>query len=846
MLKNNNESTCKRIAGRSMKYNCVRNTFAVAAVILTTLMLTSVFTIMLSLGKNMNIMQLRLQGTCSSIFLSNPSEEQISKTKEVPDIKAVGTYINIGNAIVDGKDDNPIWLGTYDKTEFEQNLTPAICNINGKYPDEENGVMLSEKALEVLEISNPQTGMEIKLPVALPDGTVSEKSFVLSGWYKDFSSISGNASALVAEKYAAANGFTVEKDGVMSVSCKTGKLNNVFEALSNALAVSDEQEFRTTFDVQSENGSVMFMITAAIVLISLIIILSGYLLIYNVMYISVTKDIRFYGMLKTIGTSPVQIRRIVKAQAFRFLIIGLPVGILLGTLISFGLSPLASSMFSSNRESGVMPTDITFNPAIYIGTIIFSILTVALSCRKPAKIASSVSPVEAMKYNGIKGGGKSKERKTLHGGKPFKMAFRNVFREKKRAILVFASLFMGTMAFLAVNTFLGCMKIDNFISTYLPNDYAIYSHNPDESENTEKMNEAMENLAESMKQINGMDFVELNRSFTADLEFDSEAYKPFIDYFFKRAGVESNDEILNEYKNGKYPFQTKVIGVSSRMLKSYNKTAHSKIDIKAFENGEVALAGEVMMDGDGDGILGKTIKITNTQNGKSADLKIDSVSSYENNRGLNIGMQNLGMAPSYILVSDKVIDMLADNPDANNIVADYGKSSEIDVADSKVLSLIINNRYVQSYDIKNKETSEFQTSISSLKVLTSGISIVLILIGILNFINVMLTGVYTRRKELAVLESVGMTKKRIRTMLMFEGVYYAVITICLILTLGNAVLYLVATIARNIADYAVFYYPFALIGAIAAFILAVCTIVPALVYRAASRESVTERLRDAE
>lgn len=64
----------------------------------------------------------------------------------------------------------------------------------------------------------------------------------------------------------------------------------------------------------------------------MIIVFSGYLLIYNVMYISVTKDIRFYGMLKTIGTAPKQIKKIVKMQAFRLSVIGILVGILLGTL----------------------------------------------------------------------------------------------------------------------------------------------------------------------------------------------------------------------------------------------------------------------------------------------------------------------------------------------------------------------------------------------------------------------------------------------------------------------------------------------------------------------------------
>ena len=83
-------------------------------------------------------------------------------------------------------------------------------------------------------------------------------------------------------------------------------------------------------------------------------------------------------------------------------------------------------------------------------------------------------------------------------------------------------------------------------------------------------------------------------------------------------------------------------------------------------------------------------------------------------------------------------------------------------------------------------------------------------------------------------------------MLMFEGLYYAVITIGLIMTAGSGLMLFVADMAQKIADYAVFYYPWGLMAAIAVFILCVCIIVPACVYRIISKESVTERLREME
>ena len=76
-------------------------------------------------------------------------------------------------------------------------------------------------------------------------------------------------------------------------------------------------------------------------MLALFIVLSGYLLISNVMYISVARDIRFYGMLKTIGASSRQIKRLVRLQALRLSLIGVPAGLLLGAAASFGIVPPA-------------------------------------------------------------------------------------------------------------------------------------------------------------------------------------------------------------------------------------------------------------------------------------------------------------------------------------------------------------------------------------------------------------------------------------------------------------------------------------------------------------------------
>ena len=110
----------------------------------------------------------------------------------------------------------------------------------------------------------------------------------------------------------------------------------------------------------------------------------------------------------------------------------------------------------------------------------------------------------------------------------------------------------------------------------------------------------------------------------------------------------------------------------------------------------------------------------------------------------------------------------------------------------------------------------------------------------------MITGVYTRKMELAVLESVGMTKGQIRKMLMYEGLVYGMISSGLILTLGSLMMYGTGRLCMHIADYAIFHYPFELVIVMAVVLFVICIVVPALVFRLINKETVVERLRMAE
>lgn len=836
MLKNNNGSAVRRIALRSIKQNRVRNRFVVVAVILTTFMLTTVFTIGISLAEGMMTLLTRQQGTRSAIYLYQPSAEQIAQVNECSRLYAVGIQIEAGNAYVGSNEDTSLLLSWYDKTEFDKNYKPAISDIHGSYPQAANEIMLSKRTFEPLGITKPKIGMEIKL--SLESG---EKTFRLSGWFTDYTAPSEGFQCFVSKAYCDENGLTAEKDSRLSISSKIGQQEKLMNELDESVTLRGGQDFDFTTDMLEETISNRALIALLFGIIGFIIVFSSYLLIYNVMYISVTKDIRFYGMLKTLGTTPKQIRRIVRIQIFTLSATGIPAGLLLGTLVSFKAVPLALKMYND----GGLPLNMKFHPSIYIAVLLFVFITIVMSCRKPSKLASGISPINAMKYNGL-GEEKVKARKSTDGGKLRKIAFRNVFREKKRAIVVFASLFMGTMAFLSVNTFIDCLDPVNYAKHYVKNDFTITPNGVSTAagatvEDVEQEKDAVAKLIEKIKGLKGITNMTVTKCEEITLDFDRDVYMPFLES--EAYGATDLNEFAESYEKSPELYTSTVIYATKEEIEKYNEKGAYKIDVDKFEAGEICVVGVIDDDAHAKQMIGKTISMTDRYGDGKLKMEIGSCISEEDAGEIeeHYLWQTAG-APGWVLVSESAFGKLTDRPQIEKIALNCEPKDEKHL-NEELRGLVNACPQIALFEEKTEVMKQFEQSLMSLKVLGSGFSLVLVLIGVINFVNVMLTGVYTRRQELAVMESVGMTKKQVLKMLMLEGIYYAEITLALILTLGSGLIVLVGKITLKLADYAIFSYPYWLIAVLSGVILVICAGMSAIVYKAVSKESITERMR---
>lgn len=833
MLDNNNKEVINRLYRKMLKQNKLRNRVTILAIILTTFMFTTIFTIGFSLAENLNEMLLRQMGSSASIYLNCPTEEQIDQIRGIDLVRAAGIRIQTGY-MSDGS--NSYGMYYYDKTEFEKNLTPAITNIKGQYPAAAKEIMLPMSILENLGIDKPKQNQRLNITV-----DNQKQEFVLSGWYEGFSF---NNPALISEEYAKKNGCNVENSGKLSISAKNANSERLNYELEEAIKLQDNQEWESTFDVQKDSISTKIVTILSMCFISLLIVISGYLLIYNVMYISVAKDIRFYGMLKTIGTSASQIRSLVKKQTAHLAFIGIIIGVICGTIASFVIVPLAMKSVSGGRMEGLCPDRIDFNPFIYVFAIIFAIITVYLGVKKPAKIAGKVSPVEALKYQS-QNREKVKRYKASKKEKVFSMAYRNVFRDKKKCRLVFASLFLGTVVFLCVNTFINCLDADSFLENYFYNDYVLYA-NPDAIEEGSKKMKTMDEIADEISNLSGIDEVYINRHSVAILPFDAELYKPFLETDMSTSSGMDTNELAEMYEKETDPelmYSTNVVSVDSSMIELYNTKARQKVDIESFEKGQVCLIGYPDTAEKSDMMIGKTVTIENPDTKEQKIIKVAAAPTYEDTYGLTCGYfwSTVG-SPSVILVSQNFMDEIFPDAQINYIIADAKWGCEPKMT-SEITRIVKENPVIGGTDIRSVEAKDFKDSMMSLTILGDAISGILILIGLINFINVMLTGVYTRNNELAILESVGMTKKQIKKMLVLEGAIYGIITIALIMTIGNFMVYGTGELCKNMANYASMHYPLALVIVISIFIIAICTTVPVLVFREISKKTVTERLR---
>ena len=152
------------------------------------------------------------------------------------------------------------------------------------------------------------------------------------------------------------------------------------------------------------------------------------------------------------------------------------------------------------------------------------------------------------------------------------------------------------------------------------------------------------------------------------------------------------------------------------------------------------------------------------------------------------------------------------------------------------------------YDYESRATyvAEFEGFRSMFMTMGGALSFIIGLVGVLNFVNAVLTGILTRKRELAVLQSIGMTGKQLKTMLVYEGLYYTLLALAVSLVMTVCIGPLMGTVLSDVFWFFSYRLTVTPILVILPIFLALGALVPLWTYRSVARHTIVERLREAE
>ena len=455
-IPNNNKDIIRFLAKNFASIKKVRNTILFCSIVIGIVAITMVFGISFGKIQAEEIRLIRENGTSSSGRIEDGTEEQYEKLKQLDYIKQVAKSIFVGEATEVSENNakticDIVWA---DSESWNNFLRPAYTNVIGSYPQKKDEILLSERALKKLGISEPEQGMEINLDVYKYVFEHSKEKFKLCGWYTD----SGNKLAI---------GY-ISHDKIKELKLEKGPYTLLFSQSDHLNRSKTEEKLYQTLPMKSADQKIYVSDTAQytavskfaggyeMVILGTIGILCGiYFLVRNVLWISMSEDVQNLGLLHTIGATERQITKIYRKQMRSLMLKGSVLGSLISALILVLLIPELLG-FHFYQEMGGNTILSFFRPWILLLSVVFVNGILWIASEGVIRKITKLSCIESAAYNE-----NTVARKTKHSGKivhrrseteeMFYIAWGNITRQKARFIITSLSIFLGVLSFILMN-----------------------------------------------------------------------------------------------------------------------------------------------------------------------------------------------------------------------------------------------------------------------------------------------------------------------------------------------------------------------------------------------------------
>lgn len=552
---------------------------------------------------------------------------------------------------------------------------------------------------------------------------------------------------------------------------KNKKIIKQSEELAKELNYNGDINYNSTLLAlygESTYGNVMSSMGGMMIIMLSLVSIGCIIVIYNSFAISVMERKKEFGLLSSIGTTKRQLSHTVFFEALVVGVIGIILGIL-GAYIGIGCVILIINNLISDMLEYKL--HLVTNPLFIIIPVIFMIIVIGVSAFIPSRRASKVSPIEAIRQNDDIKINKKKIRTSKLVLKLFgiegEIALKNIKRNKKKYRVTIVSLFISIVLFISFSSYMNyTLNTASSVMGEVPYDYQI-SYFGDDPNNDK---EALDKINEIVKSSDVKEYVSYsvsNLSIIGNYTYSDE----YLD-FYKSAYGDDGIKALNNLKyqyisiyildDNSYNKYKKLIGIDNDSVillnkfkgVSYGNNKRVNYDIPVINNGNI------------------NIKICNFDNDEDVDTtkycnkNIDNI--FVTNKSFDLIEEFSYMDDFKLIVNKKLYDSISDSSTHYtqfNIISD--NTNNIDKL-TKDLDKYSNVNYTNIKEAMRQANN----LILVVKILMYGFISLVTLIGVTSVFNTISTSMALRKREFAVLRSIGLTNRGFNKILFFESLFF--------------------------------------------------------------------------
>lgn len=815
-----------RVAYCNMRHYKSKNILIGIAIILTTLLLF----VIPSIGKDMVEVNFavinKIYPTWHALY-RNVDESTVMKLAAHHDVKTYGLrsdagYMNLEDATVS--------MMYMDRTGME---LYKVKLKEGQLPQKENDIVVSKGILEALG-QNGKIGDTITVPYQIlkDDGLdyTKEKDFRICGFLADNenSKEQKQYTSLVSEAFLKAE-IPVEQVKYRFLLQVNGQKGNTTADYTETI-----QNIARQFGISEDDMNINKEYLAAnyvdpatipvIVGIMLIVVLAGIITIYSVYYVSMNQRVREFGKLKAIGATKRQLRQIVLREGMGVALFAIPIGLLIGTV---AVKVVLLQFVEHAKDSNVLITEAYKVVAkgevqlyywwIYLLAIAVTLCTVYLSLMKPMRMAAKVSEIEAMRYQGG-----SKRQKSSRKGYQFlnigRLTKRNLAENKKKSTITIVSMAVTGIFVMMVATVLSCANPMESAKSSIVGQYEISpivesgnkEHPEYEWAEVQKNNPLNEGLKQQIEELDGVERVDV---FTA----------------LKVSGGPFEEEIGSEFING----------VPEEYAEELKKgITEGNVTYEELKSGDKVILDRALLHWYPDIKVGDKLKLNIHDGDNTFQKEIEVAAIGDYGRGLTnyncLIMAKEGAEKLTINNSSSYFQVIADK--------DYDEALE-----ASLQAIVDGSGRLQMRTWKN-EYDTWENAMQMTRGACYAFIIILAAISIMNLINTMINSVHVRKKELGMMQAIGMSDRQLMKMLQLEGIFYTVGTLIISIGVGSLAGYPLFLYAKRTGmfDISTYHYPVTAAIIIILTLFVIQMLLAIFIAKSVRKDSLIERIRFSE